>query len=130
MILDILRSFFRLPLWVQLWVVVLLVPVNVASLALIGQPWGVLVAVMAIGAMLLNLLVMVHDRGFSKLMALPHLLVWTPLVPLLLWLLLSGAAQPGWPRVLMAVILVTDLVSLAFDYPDFLRWWRGERAAV
>ena len=72
-----------MPVWVQIWVMFLLVPINMAAIFFIDQPSGVWIAVLAIGAMMLNMPVMLYDRGFSKMMALPHLIPWTILV---LWI--------------------------------------------
>lgn len=126
MILDIWQSYRRLPLWVQLWVALVLVPVNAASLVFWGAPMGAWLAVMAVGAMLLNGVIMLVERGFSKMMALPHVLIWTPLVVLILWLLAQGDLAPGYGRYLM-ILLAVDLFSLALDYADTVKWLRGER---
>ena len=126
MILDIWQSYRRLPLWVQLWVALILVPVNAASLVFWGAPMGAWLAVMAIGAMLLNGVIMLFERGFSKMMALPHVLIWTPLVLLTLWLLAKGDLAAGYARYLM-FLLAVDLFSLALDYADTVKWLKGER---
>ena len=126
MILDIWQSYRRLPLWVQLWVALILVPVNAASLVFWGAPMGAWLAVMAIGAMLLNGVIMLFERGFSKMMALPHVLIWTPLVLLILWLLAKGDLAAGYARYLM-FLLAVDLFSLALDYADTVKWLKGER---
>lgn len=126
MILDIWQSYRRLPLWVQLWVALILVPVNAASLVFWGAPMGAWLAVMAIGAMLLNGVLMLFERGFSKMMALPHVLIWTPLVLLTLWLLAKGDLAAGYARYLM-FLLAVDLFSLALDYADTVKWLKGER---
>lgn len=121
MIADIWASFRRMPLWVQIWVALILVPVNVAALALLGAPNGLWIAVLAVGGMLPNLGIMIRERGFSKAMALPHVLIWTPLVVLLL-------ITPKTP--LIGLILAVDLVSLGFDYPDTIKWLRGDRGVA
>ncbi|MDT8328220.1 MAG: hypothetical protein RQ750_12685, partial [Roseovarius sp.] len=79
-----------------------------------------------VGAMLLNGVLMLFERGFSKIMALPHVLIWTPLVVLILWLLARDDLAPGYARYLM-VLLVVDLFSLVLDYADTVKWLRGER---
>ncbi|SFN34313.1 hypothetical protein SAMN04487859_10117 [Roseovarius lutimaris] len=126
MILDIWQSYRRMPLWVQLWVALILVPVNAASLLFWGAPMGAWVAILAVGAMLLNGVIMLVERGFSKMMALPHVMIWTPLVVLILWLLSWGDLTQGYARYLV-ILLVVDLISLALDYADTVKWLRGER---
>jgi hypothetical protein len=124
MIIQIWKSFRALPAWVQIWVAFILVPVNMASLYFFNQPYGLWIAFWANIAMMLNLPVMLYDRGFSKLMAFPHLIPWTILVA---WLLFARPEAAGVYDTYLWVLLVVDVISLAFDYPDAVKWWRGER---
>ncbi|WP_294609868.1 hypothetical protein [Roseovarius sp.] len=126
MVPEIWKSYRRLPLWVQIWVALVLVPTNSVSLAYLAEPTGPWVAVMAVGAMLLNGVIMLIERGFSKLMALPHVAIWTPLVLFVLWISANGGIAPGYRRYLM-ILLVVDLISLALDYADTWKWLRGDR---
>ncbi|MDP3962057.1 MAG: hypothetical protein Q8Q26_18670 [Pseudorhodobacter sp.] len=121
---DIYRSFRALPGWVQLWVGLVLVPVNSASLLFVAQPMGVWIAFLAIIAMLPNLAAMIYERGFSRLMALPHLLPWTLLVALLI---LARPEASGAFAAYLWLLLATDALSLAFDCPDARAWLKGER---
>ncbi len=130
MIIEIWQSFRRLPLWVQLWVSVVLVPVNLASLAFLDAPQGTLVALLAVAGMAPNLLIMIRDHGFSRAMAIPHLIFWVPLVGILTGLLTGDDALPETYRLFLIALLVIDAISLAFDASDTLRWWRGERGAA
>lgn len=123
---DIWRSFMRLPVWVRVWVALILVPVNLLPLLFWGAPNAGWIAALSVGGMALNTVIMLVERGFSRAMALPHLVLWTPLVALLIWMLANGVANGGYEMMLMALLLV-DLVSLGFDFPDALRWRAGER---
>jgi len=125
MIAAIWHSYRRLPLWVQLWVALILVPVNAASLGFVTQPSGVWLAAMAVGAMLCNGLLMLVERGFSKAMALPHVLIWTPMTGLVLWLLAQDIAPPF--RAYLLVLLAVDAVSLVLDVIDTRKWLSGDR---
>ena len=125
MIGDIWRSFRAMPLWVQVWVALILVPVNVASLLFLDAPNGVTIAVLANGALWLNGGIMIYERGLSRLMALPHLLLWTPLVMILAATLSKGTA--GEAAVFFWTLLVINLISLGFDYVDFWKWLQGKR---
>ena len=124
MILEIWNSFRALPLWVQIWVAVILVPINMISLYFYNEPQGLWIAFLANIAMLLNLPVMLKDRGFSKLMAIPHLIPWTILV---VWIFFFRPEVGGSFDVYLTILLVVNTISLAFDYPDAVKWWRGER---
>ena len=123
---EILASFRRLPIGVQAWVALWLGPINIATLAFLGQRNGVLIAVLALGGMLPNIVIMLKERGMSALMALPHLIVWTPLVVVLAITLFSGVG--GGYALFLVLLLVTDVVSLAFDAKDFIAWRAGDRA--
>ncbi|EAQ25105.1 hypothetical protein [Roseovarius sp. 217] len=125
MILEIWQSYRRLPLWAQLWVAVILVPVNAASLLYITQPAGAWLALMAIGAMLCNGVLMLIERGFSKVMALPHVLIWTPMLGLILWLLSQDIADSY--RTYLVILLAVDVVSLILDLSDTRKWLSGDR---
>lgn len=120
----IYASFRALPGWVQFWVGLVLVPVNMASLLFLWQPLGFWIAGLANIAMLLNLVVMIRERGFSRLMALPHLLPWTALVILVM---LALPAAGGLYRGYLWLLLVTDLISLGFDFRDARAWLKGSR---
>jgi hypothetical protein len=87
---------------------------------------GLWLAAMAVGAMLCNGALMLIERGFSKAMALPHVLIWTPMLGLVIWLLGQEIA-PGFRRYLL-VLLAVDTLSLVLDYVDGWKWGRGARA--
>lgn len=118
-------SFFELPVLVRVWMVLWLIPLNAASLIFINQPLGIWVAVLANTAMLLNIPVMIAEGRLSKTMALPHLPFWTPLVGLIIWMQPDVATPYGK---YLAVLGVTNTVSLVFDYIDAYRWIRGHRS--
>ena len=132
MIVAIWNSFRRLPLWVQGWMVFLLIPINVISLFFLREPMGVLVCVLAIGGMVPNLFIMAVDRGMSKLMAVPHIFLWTPLCIFILWMLiakLTGSLSFGQTYTsFLVVLLVIDFCSLLFDFPDAWKWYSGDRS--
>jgi len=125
MIAAIWYSYRRLPLWVQLWVALILVPVNAASLAFVAQPGGAWLAAMAVGAMLCNGVLMLIERGFSRAMALPHVLIWTPMLGLVLWLLAQDI--PAGYRAYLLILLAVDVISLILDVIDTRRWLSGDR---
>nr|WP_309502299.1 hypothetical protein [uncultured Roseovarius sp.] len=127
MIAQIWASYRALPLWVQIWVFCILVPANAAAIFFVTAPFGGWVAALAIGGMLPNLWIMLRERGFPDTMALPHVLVWTPLV-VLLACLLAGTVElsAGYTRYLW-LLLVVDLISLLFDFNDVRHWLRRRR---
>ena len=109
------QSFFALPTWVQIWMMFILGPVNLATLAFLNQPAGVLIAALALSGMILTVAIVIATGGFSKLAAAGHVLPWTPLV----WILI--VAKPDGTAVYQAfltALLVINLISLAFDFND------------
>lgn len=125
--LDCWMSFRALPTWVQIWVAFLLMPINMASLYFIYEPGGMWVAFLANIAMMMNIPVMFYDRGFSKLMAIPHLVPWTILVILIAF---YRPEASGIYNTYLTILLVANSISLLFDYPDSIVWLRGNRAVA
>lgn len=124
---DIWSSFQQLSMPVRLWISAWLVPVNVATLFFLGERNGVVICLLAILGMAFNLPIMVKARGMTDLMALPHLILWTPLV-LLVGVTLFADIGSGY-RLFLIVLLLTDVVSLVFDARDF-NAWRARQAAA
>ncbi len=122
-LLDIWHSYRSMPLWVQIWVGVILVPVNMATIVLISEPCCWLIPVLAIGGMVPNAVLMFVERGFSKAMALSHVVLW---VPLLIFLALEITAGSVFADYLM-VLFVLDFISICFDVKDSRDWLKGDR---
>ncbi|WP_299884441.1 hypothetical protein [uncultured Ruegeria sp.] len=128
MLLDIWTSFRNLPLWVQIWVSFILVPVNLIPLAFLDQPLGILIAVLAIAGMAFNIPIMLVTRSMSGAMALPHIVFWTPMVVIVIGLLLSGAELRSTYLGFLVILFVVDVISLAFDIRDAARWLANKKA--
>ena len=129
-IVDIWRSFRALPLWVQIWVAVVLVPINLAGVFFWGEAVGRIGAVLGILGMAPNMYFMISERGFSKIMALPHLLPWTVQVVWLLVIMTGDAPALGVAAAYAWGLIAVNTISLFFDYRDAVDWWRGDRAPV
>ena len=126
MIRDIWQSFCRIPVWVQIWIVLILVPVNLLAIGSINNPYGTVIAILAVGGMVPNLAIMAWERGVSKRMALPHLIAWIPLVVLIPFAMAETQARPVYFAFLW-VLFVVDVISLGFDIVDFRKWLNGDR---
>lgn len=122
---EIWDSFRSTPTWVQIWIMLVLGPINMASMFFINEPMGMLIAFLANIGMLLNIPVMIYDRGVSKLMSIPHLLPWTALV---LVILFNRPAATGLYDTFLSALLIINIISLAFDYVDSMKWIKGDRA--
>lgn len=125
--LDGCRSFMRLPLWVRLWIPFALGGVNLAAFFLTHTPIGYWAAWSTAFVLLVNGPIILLQRGWGKLLALPHLVVW---IPLLAFVLL----RIGDPSVTLTefnygvALLVVNGISVVFDIADTWRWFQGERA--
>ena len=67
--------------------------------------------------------------GYVKLLGLPHIVFWTPLI-IYLVLQLRGPEMPKAPRIIMLAIVGAILISLAFDYTDVARYLAGDRTPL
>ena len=121
-------SFRSLPLWVQIWVAAILVPVNAYAFLMLDTPAGRWTAVAALFVVATNLPIMAVYCGMNRAMSIPHLIAWIPLEIFLVRLLLKGGiafSDPGF--LFTAAVLAVNGISLVFDAADSWRWWRGER---
>jgi hypothetical protein len=119
LVAAIWESFLELPMWVRIWLMGILVPVNMASVFFVGQPNGPLISVLAVGGLAIGTALMLYERGFTRLLALGHIVSWTPLV---LWLIFAMPDGSDGYGTYLWILLVADLISLAFDYPDLAKW--------
>lgn len=123
--LDIWRSFAALPNWVKIWMVFILAPINMATLAFVDQPMGLWIAALAWGGLLLTTILIIIHRGFPKVLAIGHIPTWIPLVLLLIFARPDGSASYA---MFLNALLAANAFSLIFDLND-LRIWRHNRRA-
>lgn len=119
----IIHSYNELPGWVKIWMNFILGPVNLATLAFLGQPSGVLIAALAIGGMVLTVAIVIAMGGFTKLAAAGHILPWTPLVLMLIFARSGGTVIY---QTFLTVLLITNVISLAFDFNDLRLWFKSK----
>jgi len=115
-----------LPEWLIWWFNWLVFAVAVLPLALLIWPQSRKVGVIAVAASILTgaaVYGMFRQMGYVKLLGLPHLLVY-------LFRKQAKDAMPIAARWIIRVILVTLLISLAFDVVDVLRYILGERTPL
>jgi hypothetical protein len=113
-----------LPEWLIWWFNWLVFAVALLPLALLIWPQSRKVGVIAVAASILT-----GQMGYVKLLGLPHLLIWGPLA-FYLFRKQAKDAMPIAARWIIRVILVTLLISLAFDVVDVLRYILGERTPL
>ncbi|MBA2691601.1 MAG: hypothetical protein H0U65_03785 [Rubrobacter sp.] len=125
-LVDANRSFMRLPLWVRVWLVFILLPANAATFFMKGTPTGSWAARTSAFIAAVNGSVILIQRGWGKALAVPHLFAWVPL-------LVFAARRVGEPeasrseRAHAGILLVVNGISLVFDVADTWRWIKGER---
>ena len=112
---SIWQSFFDLPKWVQIWMMFILGPINLATLAFLNQPSGVPIAALAVSGMIITVSIVIATGGFSKLAAAGHVLHWTQHVKLLIFDRPDGT--PVYKEYLTD-IMVINAIKLAFDFND------------
>ncbi len=122
----------RQPQWVQYWLYVLIFGIVVLPLLLLIWKQTRLTAIITVVASFIAGLGVswLYDKlGYVKLLGLPHIILWTPLVIYLYGQIRRGD-MPQWPKRIMVAVLAVFVVSLVFDYVDAARYVLGERAAV
>ncbi|MEM8649297.1 MAG: hypothetical protein AAGF54_02090 [Pseudomonadota bacterium] len=117
------------PAWVQYWLNWLFFGAFLLPVALlIWKPSRIpaivtLLSSLASGA---GVIWLFSQMGYVRLLGLGHIIFWTP-VSFYLYGQMKREDMPSWPKRIMAVVLITILISLAFDYVDVARYILGER---
>ncbi|WP_299732334.1 hypothetical protein [uncultured Tateyamaria sp.] len=120
------------PAWVGIWLNFLLLGAIVLPLTLVIWKSTRLTALFALLAGVIGVvgvMTMYEQLGYVKLLGLPHIIAWTPLV-IHLWFKMKSPDVSRVPRVIMGVAFATMIISLAFDYTDVIRYIAGERTPL
>lgn len=123
-------SWQSLPAWVQVWLGLILMPVNAAAFFLIDTWTGIAAAIAAVFVVTTNVPIMLYEGGMSRLMAMPHLVAWIPLSVFIVGRLLNlwGGPVLGKSEFVFAImLLIVNGISLIFDTIDTVKWCRGAR---
>lgn len=117
------------PLWVQIWVNILFLGAFVLPLALLIWRPSRIAGLVTVAASVLaagGVYWIYGQLGYVRLLGLPHVILWTPLV-VWLWRQQARADMPAWPQRIIQLVCAVIAVSLAFDYVDLARYLLGER---
>ncbi|NVK12997.1 MAG: hypothetical protein HWE35_02350 [Rhodobacteraceae bacterium] len=117
------------PLWVQIWVNILFLGAFVLPLALLFWQPGRLAGLVTVAASVLagvGVYWLYGKLGYVRLLGLPHVILWTPLV-FWLWRQRMRVDMPVWPQRIILLVCAVIAVSLMFDYVDVARYLLGER---
>lgn len=122
----IFGSLFSLPVWVIVWMLAFLIPANLSGFLYLDTISGRWIAGLGGGALLINTVLVLMNGGFSRVLAIPHLILWGPLEIVLILRAVSAEMGPEelW---LVVTVMVINGISLVFDIIDTRRWYSGER---
>ena len=123
-LVDIWAWFLAMPLWVQMWVALILFPANLASFFFLDEQFGIIVMLPCTAWWLPNIFILVYEKGFSNLMALPHILPWAALIVLVCTMTPSLTDSFG---IYLWLVTGINAISLAFDIPHAYHLLRRER---
>ena len=120
------------PAWIGMWLQVLLFGAFVLPLSLLIWKQTRVAAIATVFASLVGGVTtqMLYGQvGYVKLLGLPHIIFWTPIMYFLYTKLTSGEV-PAWPKRIVGVVMVIIGISLVFDYVDVARYVLGERESL
>ena len=120
------------PQWVVIWVYVLVAGAFVAPVVLLIWKASRKAGIITLIASLLagfGVQMMFDAMGYVKLLGLPHLILWVPIVVFLMAQQARGD-MTNWPRRIIWFIIAIICISLVFDFIDVARWILGERAPL
>ena len=120
------------PEWLNIWLMILFAGAFVLPVTLLIWKPTRLAAIFCVlaalvGSVATGLLYM--KLGFVKLLGLPHIIVWTPLV-IYLFLKIRSPEVEKVAKVIMSAISLVILISLMFDYFDVISYLLGDRKAA
>jgi len=123
---------FMQPGWVQIWLVWLMVVLIAAPLILLLSPTTRRVAIWTIIShipVFIAVPMMYQEMGYVRLLGLPHLIFWFPLLILLIRRIQTDGIRAPFRQVLW-ILAATLAICLLFDASDTIRYLLGERAPL
>lgn len=122
----------QLPDWVQIWLNFLLLGAYILPVTLLIWKQTRITAVLTLlasGLASFTIITMYDSFGLVRLLSLPHVILWTPL---LVYLIAQSrrADMPSLPKWIIRMVSVTIFISLVFDYYDVVRYFLGDTAST
>ena len=129
-VMAFVRDGLLQPVWVQLWFLWMTIVIIAVPPPLLWHRKtrldGLVAAVSAVT--LAVLMPYWHaEIGYTRLLGLPHFVVWVPFLAWLYWRR-KRLASPPVVRWTVLALVATILVCLAFDTADIIRYWLGDTA--
>ena len=131
MITNFISDVLAQPIVVQLWVVWMIAAIFIVPGLLLryesSRREG---KVMFASSIVLSILMLLwHSQvGYTRIVGLPHILIWTPLL-VYLYSRRTNLASSSPVHLMTVAFVLTIVVSLAFDCADVIRYILGERAS-
>ncbi|MEP3345579.1 MAG: hypothetical protein ABJN34_12065 [Litoreibacter sp.] len=117
------------PAWIGMWLRVLFLCAFILPATLVfWKPtrWAGLITPIASVASGLLTQKLYGALGYVKLLGLPHIVFWTPLIFFLI-VVWRKPDLPMIPKVILSTVMGVILISLVFDYVDLVRYILGDR---
>ncbi len=124
------RGAGQLPTWVKVWVLGVLIPINVLPFGFLDTQVGRAAAAASLLVIVSNTTILLAQRGVTRLMALPHLIAWIPLISWLGARLLFDTTLNGSAAGLALALVIVNGISLIFDTIDYVHWLCGQRDVI
>lgn len=123
-------SYRSLPIWVQIWVGLILIPANTLGFLFMDTFSGHWIALAAVMIVFTNGPLIWFYSGMNKALSIPHLFIWLPLHIILVGRLAGywGTSPISFDEGLLdATVLTVNSISLVFDVADSWHWLQGKR---
>ncbi|MFQ5650022.1 MAG: hypothetical protein ACE5IY_08775 [bacterium] len=121
------KGLLKMPVYAQLWVMLLMVANLVVPLFFLGRPEAKIVAATFVASAML-MMALTALRGFTRLLGLGHVL-WFPLL-VFLWTRLEEIPADDFFGIWLRVLMALNAVSLVIDVVDVIRYALGDRAEM
>jgi len=116
------------PLWLHIWIGILTLTIFLAIPFAI-KDWRARFVLLSIGLVILLMNFLFSRYGFTRILGLAHIIVWTPLWAYL-WKTRKAHPERVWTGRYVMLALIVIGISLLFDYADVARYLLGERAVI
>jgi hypothetical protein len=128
---DAFTQLYSMPLGFILWIRWLGLVNLVGGLVFVRRPQARWVLAAMVFILVTNVGLMMAGSGLVKLLSIPHLFVWIPLIGYLAMQLRSGHVEIGKPfGIWCLIVIMTDLVSVVFDLRDGAQFLLGDDGVV
>jgi len=118
------KGLLRLPIPVQLWVMVLACANMIGPLFFLAHREAqIVLGVFVVSAVFM--MILASWKGFTRLLGLGHFL-WFPLL-YFLWGRLSEVPGTDWFGIWLRAVMILNAISLLFDSVDVGRYLTGQR---